>query len=343
MPNPSAGRPRPAGSLDQTLQGIDTTGVDQGFLNIARNLPPPDLAPVPNKPGFGGLLLSSIGGALANNDTASADFIMQQQESIQEAQTVNRQLENQHRANQIDLIIAGRKEGTRRAELEAKLGVAATERERAARMEEARLRISEGHLALAQGKFDRDEVDTGRGFLQGYIAEADSLAEQTEELTKGVLQDFDDGVPARPFLINTTSGGIDDGPIPFHDPFALTEALKAIRGDMLSQISDPDHRADVAKQFDIHTKKFIDDPLKAYFAAEKKFVNRKARDEAVAKSTTTEGPGVGSQFGTGGGKSPIPGTSGARAAAKASARAAARGESIISTSASRRGAASRRN
>lgn len=294
MPTPSAGRPRPPQSLEGTLpsqsnqgslQGFDLSQIDPFFANAAQNLPEPELADVPNKPGFLPLLLSALGGGLSGDPNVTSDLFELQQNRIDEAEHTNRQLENQHQNDQFKLILAGRAEAVRVAELGADIARKAAEREKSDRLKEADRSLEAGRLALANKKFDQQQVDASTKALQGFVADGDSLAEQIEELTRMTNEAFNTpGASPPPFVLGQP--GKDGNLIPmFHDIDALKAAVKTTRDDILNSPADPEHQKLLLADVDLYEKNFITDPLKGYKASIRKFA---ARDENIRRKHAAE-------------------------------------------------------
>lgn len=297
MPTPSAGRPRPPQSLEGTLEqqpqqglsadlsGFDLSQVDPFFAQAAQNLPEPDLAPVPGSPGFLPVLLSALGGGLSGDVNATTQFMNLQQNRIDEAKDTNRKLELQHKNNQIDLLLAGRKELTRKLELEERNAAAERERIRAAKLQGAKDGASLMNAITNRMKFTQGVKESLLGVQNDLIKESDHLAAQVDEWNLLAEDAFARGEAAPPFTLTSTPDA-NGNTQTFHSPEAMQEAFNAAVEDAASLALDEEGATAIREQLNSQSTRFFSDPLKQHAAVIKKFLRRTENQEAEVKRKT---------------------------------------------------------
>ena len=289
MPTPSAGRPRQPENLEGTLKGnfagVDLSQVDPFFAQLADNLPEPDLAPVPKKAGIPALLLSSLSAGFTGDTDASADLINLQQERIAEATETNRKLETQHKNTQIDLLLAGRKELTRKLELEGKNSAAERERIRAARLAAARENTSNMDAITRRMKLKHEVKEDLSGVENDLIGMADHMAAQMEDWALDAEDAFARGEAAPPFLIQSlpdNNGNIQT----FHTPEAIDQALEAaIDGASKIALTEEDVLA-IFQHLQGQKERFLGAGFKAHKAVVDKYLKRTQDKETEVKRKT---------------------------------------------------------
>ena len=299
MPTPSAGRPRPPQSLEGTLEGqtapeqkttsdlsrFDLGSVDPFFVNAAENLPQPDLVDVPNQPGFVKKLLSVLGGTLTENPNATSQMMQLQQGRIDEAEGENRRLEQQFEETQLKLLLAGRKEMTRKLELEGKNQAAALENDRANKLKTG---TSEAALMNARTNRMRLEFQVKQvlaGVETDLVNELDHLGNEMDELNLRRNAQHETGEPVEPFLVNSlpdNNGNIKS----FHSPEAVEEAIQsAIDGASSLAIEDEDQLA-IKEHLMDQVNLFLETPFKNHEASVKAILRRTEEQEADARRKT---------------------------------------------------------